>query len=434
MARKQKFQSPQGMHDILPEDQKYFQKLYSITENLAEFYGFEKIDTPIVEFAELYERGTGLTTDIVEKQMFTLKTKGGDALALRPEFTPGIMRAFLQHGMLNLPQPVKLFSVGPAFRYESPQAGRFRQFHQIDFEVFGEKSPAIDAQVIQVFYNLLAELKFKNLVVEVNSIGASCCRPYFKKVLTSYLRSRFNSLCLDCKRRARENPLRVLDCKQEKCQPIKAGAPQIIDHLCEECHDHFKEVLEFLDELGLPYRLNPYLVRGIDYYTKTVFEIFAENSPSSSEEASLPIALVGGGRFDNLGRVVGGKDVPACGGAAGVERIVSGMKLNRIKVLGEAKKDVFLAQVGDLAKKKSLKLFEEFRKEKIPLAESLSKDSLKVQLSRADRLNVRYTLILGQKEALEKTVILKDMKKGTQETVKLDKVIHEIKKLLKKGK
>lgn len=420
------------MHDILPEDQKYFQKLYNIAENLAGFYGFEKIDTPIVEFAELYERGTGLTTDIVEKQMFTLKTKGGDALALRPEFTPGIMRAFLQHGMLNLPQPVKLFSIGPAFRYESPQAGRFRQFHQIDFEVFGEKSPAIDAQVIQVFYNLLAELKFKNLVVEINSIGASCCRPYFKKILASYLRSRFNSLCLDCKRRTRENPLRVLDCKQEKCQPIKASAPQIIDHLCEECHDHFKEVLEFLDELGLPYRLNPYLVRGIDYYTKTVFEIFAENASSSSEEGSPAIALVGGGRFDNLGRVVGGKDVPACGGAAGVERIISGMKLNRIKVLGEAKKDVFLAQVGNLAKKKSLKLFEEFRKEKIPLAESLSKDSLKVQLSRADRLNVRYTLILGQKEALEKTVILKDMKKGTQETIKLDKVVNEIKKLLKK--
>lgn len=418
------------MHDILPEDQKYFQKIYHLASDLTSFYGFDKIETPILEFTELYEKGTGLNTDIVEKQMFSLKTKGGDALSLRPEFTPGVMRAFLQHGMTNLPQPVKLFSAGPVFRYESPQAGRYRQFNQINLEVFGENSPAIDAQVIQIFYNLLSELKFKNLVVEINSIGANCCRPYFKKILTSYLRSRFNSLCLDCKRRARENPLRFLDCKEERCQPIKAQAPQIIDHLCEECHKHFKEVLEFLDELGLPYRLNPYLVRGLDYYTRTVFEISVD---ASSAEGSLPIALVGGGRYDGLGKIVGGKDVPACGGAAGVERIIEQMKNQGLKISsGEQKREIFLAQVGDLAKKKSLKLFEEFREAKVPVAESLSKDSLKVQLARADRLQVRYALILGQKEALEKTVILRDMAKGSQETIKLEKIVNEVKKRLKK--
>ncbi|MBI4359149.1 MAG: histidine--tRNA ligase, partial [Candidatus Nealsonbacteria bacterium] len=429
MAKRTRLQSPQGMHDILPEDQIYFQKVQRVTESLVSFYGFEKIDTPLLEFLELYEKGTGLTTDIVEKQMFTLKTRGGDALALRPEFTPGVMRAFLQHGLSNLPQPVKLYSLGPVFRYESPQAGRYRQFHQINLEVFGEKSPAIDAQVIQAFYNLLTELKFKNLVVEINSIGSSCCRPYFKKILASYLRSRFNALCLDCKRRARENPLRVLDCKEEKCQPIKAGSPQIIDHLCEECHNHFKGVLEFLDELGLPYRLNPYLVRGLDYYTKTVFEIFVENP---ALPGAAPIALVGGGRYDNLGKVIGNRDIPACGGAAGIERIVEEMKSRGPRLSHEESQDVFLAQVGDLAKKKSLKLFEEFRQAKIPLAESFSKDSLKVQLARADRFNVRYALILGQKEALEKTIILRDMKKGTQETIKLEKVVHEVKKRLKK--
>lgn len=421
------------MHDILPEDQNYFQKVYRTTESLVDFYGFEKIDTPVLEFVELYEKGTGLTTDIVEKQMFSLKTKGGDALALRPEFTPGVMRAFLQHGMSNLPQPVKLYSIGPVFRYESPQAGRYRQFHQVNLEVFGEKSPAIDSQVIQAFYSLLSELKFKNLVIGINSIGASCCRPYFKKILASYLRSRFNSLCLDCKRRARENPLRVLDCKEEKCQPIKTGSPQIIDHLCEECHDHFREVLEFLDELGLPYRLNPYLVRGLDYYTKTVFEIFVDQGSTLEDQGrTLPVALVGGGRYDNLGKVIGGRDIPACGGAAGIERMIEEMKLHGPRISGETKKDVFLAQVGDLAKKKSLKLFEEFRQARIPLAESLSKDSLKVQLARADRLNVKYTLIMGQKEALDKTVILRDMKNGTQETVKLEKAVHEVKKRLKR--
>jgi len=429
MGKKQRLQSPSGMHDVLPEDQKYFDKLYNIAENLASFYGFEKIETPVMEFSELYEKGTGLNTDIVEKQMFSLKTKGGDHLALRPEFTPGIIRAFIQHGMMSLPQPVKLFSIGSVFRYESPQAGRFRQFRQIDFEVFGEKSPAIDAQVIQVFYNLLSELKFKNLIIEVNSIGANCCRHYFKKILTSYLRSRLNSLCLDCKRRARENPLRFLDCKEEKCQPIKVQAPQIIDHLCEECHNHFKETLEFLDELGLPYRLNPYLVRGLDYYTKTVFEIFAD---APGQENILPIALVGGGRFDALGKVIGNKDIPACGAAAGVERIVSLMKENKLRVGPEMKRDVFLAQVGGLSKRKSLKLFEELRQAKIPVAESISKDSLKVQLARADRLGVRYALILGQKEALEKTVILRDMQKGTQDTIKIEKAVHEIKKCLKR--
>ncbi len=418
------------MHDILPEEQGYFKKVYHVAENLAEVYGFKRIEVPVLEQAELYEKGTGLTTDIVEKQMFSLKTRGGDVLAMRPEFTPGIVRAFLQHGMLNLPQPVKLYTLGPVFRHESPQAGRFRQFNQIDFEVLGEQSQAVDAQIIQIFYNLLTELKFKNPIVEINSIGASCCRPYFKKVLSSYLRSRLNSLCLDCKRRFRENPLRVLDCKDEKCQPIKAQAPQIIDHLCEDCHNHFKGVLEFLDELGLPYRLNPYLVRGIDYYTKTVFEIFAQ----TANQEETPIALVGGGRFDNLAKVIGNRDVPACGAAAGVERIVDGLKKNGLRLPEELQKDLFLAQVGDLAKRKSLKLFEEFRKEKIPLAESLSKDSLKVQLSRADRFKVRYALIVGQKEALDKTVILRDMRNGVQETVNMEKIVHEVKKRLKKKK
>ena len=254
------------------------------------------------------------------------------------------------------------------------------------------------------------------------------CRPYFKKLLVNYFRSHCNSLCVDCKRRIRENPLRILDCKEEKCQRVKAGAPQIIDHLCEECHKHFKEVLEFLDELGLPYRLNPYLVRGLDYYTKTVFEIFAQ---PSGLPGSLPMALLGGGRYDGLGKIIGGKDVPACGAAAGVERIVEQMKVMGFKS-SFSKKEVFLAQVGDLAKRKSLRLFEQFREAKIPLAESLSKDSLKAQLSRANRLEVRYALILGQKEALESTVILRDMKNGTQETVRTDKIVHEIKKRLSK--
>lgn len=425
--RKPKFQSPKGMHDILADDQKYFSKIYNVIENIASFYQFSKIDTPILEDSQLFLKGIGLATDIVGKQMFNLKTKGGDYLTLRPEGTAGVVRSYIEHGMFNLPQPIKLWYFGPFFRYESPQAGRFRQFWQFGFESFGEESPVVDAQIIQIFYNILKELKIKNLIVEINSVGDSQCRPYYKKILANYFKSREAVLCSDCKRRLKENPLRILDCKEEKCQQVRAQAPQILDHLCDECRKHFKEVLEFLDEIELPYHLNPYLVRGLDYYTKTVFEIMED-----SEEGKRIGALAGGGRYDNLVKVLGGKNTPACGGAGGTERIVAIMKNKKIKLQELASAKVFLAQLGNLAKRKSLKLLEDFRKEKILVAESFGRDSLKSQLSRADRLGVKYVLILGQKEALENTIIIRDMKTGKQETVKLDRVVREMKKRLKK--
>jgi len=429
MSKKPKFRSPTGMHDILPEDQAFFQKVYAVAANIAGFYGFQRIDTPLVEEAELFSKGIGLSTDIVEKQMYVFRSKGGDYLALRPEFTAGIVRAYIEHGMFNLPQPLKFYSLGPLFRLERPQAGRFRQFHQVDLEVFGEQSSVIDAQIIQIFYNILKELKFKNLIVEINSIGDSQCRPYYKKLLVSYFRSRESSLCSDCRRRLRYNPLRILDCKEEKCQPVKSQAPQLVDHLCEECKSHFKEVLEFLDEVELPYRLNPYLVRGLDYYTKTVFEIMEDN-----EEGQKIGSLVGGGRFDALVKLLGGKDTPACGAALGAERVVQVIKERSKKetVRSEQLPKVFLAQLGDLAKRKSLKMFEEFRKAKIPISESLAKDSLKTQLRAADKAGADYTLILGQREALEETIIIRDMKNSRQETVKSEKAVREIQKRLKK--
>ena len=430
--KKIKFQAPTGMHDILPEDQKYFRKIVEVAEGILHFYGFGKIDIPVLEQTELFSKGTGLSTDIVQKQMYNLKTKGDDLLTLRPEFTPGIVRAYIEHGMVSLPQPIKLYAVGPVFRYENPQAGRFRQFNHLDVEIIGEKSPVKDAQLIQIFYNIFKELKIKNLMVEVNSIGDSQCRSYYKKLLMSYLRSREHSVCGDCRRRMKENPLRFLDCKEEKCQPIKAQAPQTIDHLCEECHNHFKEVLEFLDEIEIPYRLNPYLVRGLDYYTKTVFEIFQE---SESKGETAPLALAGGGRYDGLVKLLGGKDASACGGAAGIERIVYLMKTEEEKKQKEVSlqgSQVFLAQLGDLAKRRSLKLLEEFRKARIDVAESFGRDSLRAQLGKANNMKTLYTLILGQREALEGTVIIKDMVSGRQETVKMEKAVEQIKKKLKK--
>jgi histidyl-tRNA synthetase len=340
--------------------------------------------------------------------------------------------------MASLPQPVKLYTYGPLFRYEHPQAGRFRQFHQVDFEVFGEQSAAIDAQIIQIFTAVLKELKFSHLIIEVNSIGDVQCRPYYKKVLMNYLRPRQHVLCADCRRRLRENPLRTLDCKEEKCQRVKAQAPQILDHLCDECKNHFKSLLEFLDEADLPYHLDPYLVRGLDYYTKTVFEIFSEKALQQEKVEGGEVlieknALVGGGRYDTLGKLIGGKEVPATGAAAGVERIIQLMKEQGFPAAAIPGPRIFLAQLGDLPKKKTLKLLEELRKAKISIAESLGRDSLRTQLARADKLGVDYTLILGQREVLDNAIVIRKMDKGEQETVKLDKVVEELKKRLKKS-
>lgn len=425
-ATKTKIQSLTGMHDILPIDQKYFQRVFKAVENIAHFYNFGRIETPILEDAELFYKGTGIDTEIVEKQMYAFRTKGGDAVVLRPEWTPSIARAYIEHGMQTMPQPVKLWYYGPCFRYERPQAGRYRQFNQFGFEIMGDKSPSMDSQIIQMSYGVLKEARLKNLMVEINSIGDSECRPYFKKNLTNYFKSRRSSLCPDCQRRLKQNPLRILDCKEEKCQKIKADAPQIIDHLCEGCHNHFKKVLEFLDEAEIPYNLNPYLVRGLDYYTKTVFEIF-ENTP----EGRLQGALIGGGRYDNLVKILGGRDTPACGVAGGAERIANVLRTKELKPLKSDDAKIFLAQLGDLAKKKSLKLLEEFRKAKIQITETLSKDSLKSQLGMANKLGIKYVLIFGQKEALDGEIVLRDMDNGSQETFKLSEAVKEMKKKLK---
>ena len=428
MTSKTKFQTLTGMSDILPEDQVYLKRVQKSVESITNYYGFSKIDTPILENAELFSKGTGSTKEIVEKEMYSFKTKGGDLVALRPELTPSIARSYIENGMHNLPQPVKLWAIGPCFRHERPQAGRYRQFTQFGIEVLGDKGASVDGQIIQMSYDILKDLSFKNLSIEVNSIGDSECRPYFKKVITGYFKSRKSSLCSDCQRRLKENPLRILDCKEEKCQRIKAGAPQIIDHLCENCHKHFKEVLEFLDELQLPYTLNPYLVRGLDYYTKTVFEIVEKSENGQSQGT-----LIGGGRYDALVKLLGGRDTPAAGAAGGVDRIMNLLKTRESKP--KAKQDepqIFLAQLGQLAKRKSLKLFEEFRESKIPVAESFSKDSLRAQLKLADKMEIRWVLIFGQKEALEDFITLRDMKTGVQREIKLDKVVQEMKIKVKK--
>lgn len=436
---KLKFQSPIGMHDIFGEDQKYLKKIFDAINEVVSFYNFKKIDTPILEDENLFSKGIGLSTEVVQKQMFSFRTRGGDHLALRPEGTASVIRAYIQNGMQNLPRPVKLWYFGPFFRYERPQFGRFRQFWQFGIETIGEEGPVRDAEIVQIFYAILKKLKIKNLIIEVNNIGGKCCRPYYKKLLVGYLKARVNGLCNNCRRKVKISPLGILDCKEEKCRRLISQAPQTIDHLCQNCHQHFKGFLEFLDELEIPYRLNPYLVRGLDYYTRTVFEIFPdpevpkENRENREKLAEMPInALAGGGRYDNLIKVLGGKDTPAVGAAGGIDRILWLLKKTSSSYQPTPEPEVFLAQLGSLAKRKSLKLIEEFRKAKIPVLESLGRDSLRAQLAIADKAGVKYTLILGQKEALRKTIIVRRMTSGAQKEVELEKIVKEMKKSLKK--
>lgn len=419
-----KFQSPTGMRDLLEQDLKYFEKIKSVSQKILEFYNFKEIETPILEQSALFEKGTGQSTEIVQKQMLNLQTKGEDYLTLRPEATPSIIRAYLEHGMDALPKPIKLWLYGPFFRYEKPQKGRYRQFYQISIESIGSSSWIIDTQIIQIAYNILKNLGLQNLIVKINSIGDSQCRPYYKKSLNEYLKRYRNSLCIDCKNRLKLNPLRILDCKEKKCQEIKQKAPQSLNQLCKECSSHFKNVLESLEELEIPYNLDPYLIRGLDYYTKTVFEFFEE-----SEQEETQGALAAGGRYDNLIKLLGGKNTPACGIALGVDRIANLMKRQGKKIpkISTSSK-IFLAQIGDLPKRKALKLIEEFRKEKIKIAEALHKDSLSLQLKLADKLKVKYVLIMAHKEIMEDKIIIRDMKVGSQKIVTIKKAIKELKK------
>ncbi len=439
MPRKAKksFQSPKGTYDILPKDQGYWEKFRTVIKNLSLHYGFGRIDFPIFEDADLYISSVGEATDIVEKEMYVFKTKGKDLVALRPEGTAGVARAYIENGMSSLSQPVKLYYMGPMFRYEQPQAGRFRQFYQAGFEIIGDADPVYDAQIINLFIKVCGGLGLKNLNVQINSIGCKQCRGGYRKQLLRYYRSRIKGACSDCKKRVKTNPLRLLDCKNEKCQPIKVNAPAIIDSLCKECHDHFKSVLEFLDELNIPYSLNQFLVRGLDYYTKTVFEVFLEDEHidggSEKTHTRSHLALGGGGRYDCLIKTIGGKDTPAVGASIGVDRVVEVMKEQGVRVPELQKSQVFLVQVGDLGKKKSMRLLCDLSAAGIYAIEAFGRNSISSQLRMADRAGVKLSLIIGQKEAIDGDVILRDMETGSQEIVPIEKIVKMVKDRLKKS-
>ena len=415
-------QSPKGTYDILPADQLWWDFIRGEVDKISSRYGFSRIDTPIFERAEVFEKTVGEATDIVEKQMFFIKNTK-DRMVLRPENTAAVIRAYLEHGLSHLPQPARLYYLGPMFRHEQPQSGRFRQFYQAGYEIVGgDSDPIYDAQAVIVFYRLLESLKINNLDVRLNTVGCRSCRAVYRKRLVDFYKNK--KVCRDCKRRLADNPLRLLDCKDDKCGEIKEEAPIILDSICEGCNCHFRSVLEYLDGVGLPYNLNHHLVRGLDYYNRTVFEIFTEDNDS---------ALAGGGRYDYLAETIGGPATSAVGGATGLERLITVMKSRKVK-LPAAKNPphVFLIHIGNLAKRKGLVLLEDLRKAGIKVSEAFSKASLKAQLRQADKEKVKIALIFGQREAFEDSVIVRDMETGSQETVPLDKLITIVKKKIKK--
>jgi histidyl-tRNA synthetase len=358
--------------------------------------------------------------------MYVLKTKGGSLLALRPENTAGIARAYIEHHLSRMSQPQKLYYEGPFFRHDNPQAGRFRQFHQVGFEILGgTNDPIYDAQVILIAQRLLEELKIKNINLKINSIGCKVCRPLYKRQLQNYYKNHEKGLCPDCTRRFKTNILRLLDCKKESCGELKSGAPNILDKLCVSCSNHLKAVLEYLDELSISYNLDNQLVRGLDYYNRTVFEFFVEGP--GAEAGALPA----GGRYDYLIEMLGGRLTPAVGFACGIERLIYAMKAQQVKLPARLQKKVFLIHVGELAKKKSFSLIERLRAAGILVKEALGRQSLKAQLKAADREGADLALILGQKEIFEDNIIIRDLKNSLQEIVPLSKIVEEIKKRLK---
>ncbi len=418
--------SPKGMRDLQSEEYYAFQGFFEKAQEVAVYYGFKPLETPILENEEVFTTGIGEGTDIVDKEMYILKTKGGDRLALRPEHTAPLMRAYIEHGMQTMPQPVMLYQYGPSFRHDKPQRGRYRQFWQFDIDAIGSEKSIMDAITIKTCISILEEAGASNLSIDINSIGDKECRGAYIKELTGYYRKHVGELPSIDRERLKTNPLRILDSKEEKTKEVNKNAPDSVSFLCPSCKKHFKEVLEYLEEMGIQYNLNKNLVRGLSYYTRTVFEIVEQEG---AEDGS-PLALAGGGRYDYLARQLGSKkDVPAVGVSIGVDRIVSSPWYKKLAPRILKKPKIYFIQLGPEAKLKSLNVIEILRKAHIPIAQSLSKDSLGSQLAIAERLAIPYTLIFGVKEALDNAVIVRDMSNRSQDTVKLNKLLEYLKEL-----
>lgn len=418
--------SPKGMRDLMNEEYYNFQGFFEKAQEVAVYYGFKPIETPILECTEIFTGTIGRGTDIVDKEMYTLRTKGGDHLALRPEHTAPLTRAYIEHGMQTLPQPVMFYEYGPIFRHDKPQRGRYRQFWQFDLDCLGSDKSIMDALVIKACMSILEEAGASNLTIDINSIGDKECRNAYIKELVNYYKKHINNLPTVDRMRLKTNPLRILDSKEEKTKEINEGAPDSVSCLCASCKKHFKEVLEYLEEMSIPYNINKNLVRGLSYYTRTVFEIIEQGG---GEDGS-PLALAGGGRYDYMARQMGNKrDIPSVGISIGVDRIIASSWYKKLSPRILKKPKIYFIQLGSEAKLKSLNVIEILRKAHIPIAQSLPKDSIGSQLAVAEKLAIPYVIILGVKEALDNSVIVRNMSNRSQDTVKLNKLLEYLKDL-----
>lgn len=415
------FKSPKGVPDILKEDQKYFDFIVESVEKRCFAFGFEKITLPIFEDMRIYQKGTGINTDIIQKEMYEVTRFTGlndeeddknKKYVLRPEFTPGVARAYLEHGMFTRPQPVKILTIGPVFRHDKPQKGRYRQFHQFNTEIIGSQDPLTDSLLILLVWQIFVDIGLRNdIVLEINNIGCRKCQPKIRKKIITLLEPHQNKLCQNCQNRIYSNPLRILDCKNKNCQKVAKEIPHIIDLICPECKKHFMQVLEYLDELKVPYDLNPFLVRGLDYYTLTTFEVRDKNDPSKQ------LSFGGGGRYDNLIQLYGGPNIPALGYASGIERIIDKLKEKEVKIPPRIKTEIYIIQLGEKAKKYALNLIAELTEKNFHVGCAVGKNTISSQLKAASRAQAKLAIIIGQKEIIDKTIIVKDLNEAIQETI-----------------
>jgi len=399
-----------GMNDILPGEVETWQFLENTARQIFSNYGFSEIRVPVVEKTELFCRSIGETTDIVEKEMYTFDDKSGNSLTLRPEGTAPVMRSFIQNKLYTKDPISKIYYIGPMFRYERPQKGRYRQFHQIGAEVLGVEDPKIDAQVLAMLSHYFEAVGIDDVTLQINSLGCPECRPAYRESLINFLEERLKNLCDDCMRRYSTNPLRVLDCKVQGCKEATQNAPEVLDSLCSPCADHFKQVQRHLSDLSVPFSINPRMVRGLDYYTKTTFEMVTGSLGAQN-------AVAAGGRYDGLIKDLGGPELPGIGFAMGVERLVLMRGEGRIE---PARPALFIAGLCEEAAAKAFATMSQLQKSGLYVEMEYQIKSLKAQLRRADKLGANHVLILGEDELSRKVGILRNMSNGEQEEIPLD--------------
>ncbi|MBR5155076.1 MAG: histidine--tRNA ligase [Clostridia bacterium] len=417
---------PRGTEDVLPEESKLWQYIESTARCVCERFGYKEIRTPVFENTELFQRGVGDTTDVVQKEMYTFEDKGGRSLTLKPEGTATLVRSYIENSLYANPQPTKLSYIIPCFRYEKPQSGRLREFHQFGIECFGASSPATDAEVISLAYMFLKELKLTGIELNINSIGCPVCKKEYNEKLRSYFEKYKGELCPTCLERLEKNPMRIIDCKSDICSKIAKDAPKMIDYLCDECHNHFESVKERLTNMGISYTVNPDIVRGLDYYTKTVFEFVSDALGAQS-------TVCGGGRYSGLVEELGGKPADGIGFAAGLERLILVIKKQQeVSSVTEASPDIFIATMGDKAESFAQKLIFDLRNAGIHAEQDLCGRSLKAQMKYADKLSAKFSIVVGENELSENSANLKNMKDGEIIATALD--VETLKSHLQEGK